>query len=350
MVNNEITCLRVVKLGYIPSVMRFNIKNIISGHFSLHKEVKASDLKRPRVGSTSQSTPVITTTPQYTETLQFPSSLTVTTSIKAVEKDDDKEKYKVNSTTISPSSNFTLNKELIIEKTEDRKREEWCKEDTYIPNNIGSITITPVNTQKDKKISEKSKEALIRVKSPAALNEMVHKKDKVKKPEKLKNMETPLHIDTNIPSKKDLTSPKHKEEISQKHIENLRMMENNIPRPSLVSVHHSPTFVKPDKRPPEVKKKKEIIIVSDINPLDDNNQEPVNLDDSSSDLEIVEDKLDKSEPQVNSKCQSEVPLKDKVKLNSVSENTSVSEMDEITEQDIAGLTRSIQELKVSYKL
>lgn len=175
---------------------------------------------------------------------------------------------------------------------------------------------------------------------------MIHKKekDKVRKPEKSKSIESPLHIDTSYANKKELTSPKHKDEITQKHIESLRIMENNIPTPGLVSVRHSPTFVKPDKRPPEIKKKKEIIIVSDLNPLRDIDQEPLMLDDSSSDVELVEVRPDKSEP----KCKSEVPLEDKVKVNSVKHIEKVSDVDEITEQDIAGLTKSIQEMKVSF--
>lgn len=282
------------------------------------------------------------------------------------------------------------------------------KEESYIPpNNIGSITITPVPSQvnqKEKKISDKlyktsitdkpssvqkttivqsssvqkataldnksvsqkstdTKPNLIRVKSPAALNESV----KTKKPEKPspdktqpnpkdKRVDTPLQIETNFhPTKKEPSpknkdnSPRSKESVTQKQIESLRVKENNIPRPTLVPVHHSPTFAKPDKRPDvkkkemefkkkevevkkkeiEIKKKKEIMIVSDLDPLSD--QEPVAVDDSSSDVEVIE--IDRSEL-------SEVPLKDNKVPKKVEEE----------DNDIDVLMRNIREMEVSHIL
>ncbi|XP_023943824.2 ubinuclein-1 isoform X3 [Bicyclus anynana] len=330
----------------------------------LSKEIKASDIKRPRLGSASQS--VITSAQQFTEPIQFPSSLTVTTSLKT--NDDDKEKY-INPASVFGSvlNSYNLSQDLVIEK-EDKKDPERCKEDMYIPPNIGSITITPVPNQKDKKANnvDRPKEALLRVKSPAALNEMVSinktkEKEKYKKTDKEKEpkrIDTPLHVDTVNHSKKEPEkSPKTKEEFSKKQIESMRIAENNIPRPGLVSKHHSPTFAKPDKRPPEVKKKKDIVIVSDLDPLSDIPMEPVAIDDSSSDVEVVEEKAaDKSESD-----KSEVPFKErsdksdnhkKVKNNVRSEkNVSVKEFrkktDEPTEEDIDSLMRDISEMKHS---
>ncbi|OWR44327.1 hypothetical protein KGM_207398 [Danaus plexippus plexippus] len=261
----------------------------------LNKDIKVSDLKKQRVSSISsqaapQSQPSHATQPvqpmmtstQFTEPIQFPSSLTVTTSVKSIDRSED-DKYKVNPAIGALINSYTLNKDLVIEKPEDRKTDRSKEE--YIPaNSIGSITITPV-VAKDKK-ADKAKEPLLRVKSPAALNEMIHKKDKPKKPEKNvtlyrdKRLESPLHVDISGNTKKDSQSPKLKEEISQKVIENMRSVENNIPRPALISVHHSPTFVKPDKRPPEVKKKKEPLIISDEDPLSDV-RETNELDDNS---------------------------------------------------------------------
>ncbi|CAG9571582.1 unnamed protein product [Danaus chrysippus] len=263
----------------------------------LNKDIKVSDFKKQRVSSISQTVqpaqtvqpsqmvqpthvsqpvqPIITST-QFTEPIQFPSSLTVTTSVKNIERTED-EKYKVNPGIGALINSYTLNKDLVIEKPEDRKPDRSKEE--YIPtNSIGSITITPVVNK------DKAKEPLLRVKSPAALNEMIHKKDKPKKTDKNitiyrdKRIESPLQVDISVNTKKDSQSPKLKEEISQKVIENMRSVENNIPRPALISVHHSPTFVKPDKRPPEVRKKKELIIsdedpvseVPDTNDVDDN--------------------------------------------------------------------------------
>lgn len=261
--------------------------------------------------------------------------------------------------------NFTLSKDLIVEKPDKKDNEK--KEELYIPpNNIGSITITPVpnNPPKaEKKVSNNVQVAtdkgsgFIRVKSPAALNDMV-KKDKVKKPErehkshKEKRVESPLHIDTSYqPSKKD-PSPKLKEEIPQKQIEHMRVAENNIPRPALVPVHHSPTFAKPDKRPPEVKKKKDVVIISDVDPLSE--QEPLAVDDSSSDVELVEDnRTDKSEPK-RDKSES-VPSKDRVndtnkKVNNVKsrkdKEVRKSDSEEATNDDIDTLMRNLREMEV----
>lgn len=187
------------------------------------------------------------------------------------------------------------------------------------------------------------------------------KKDKIKKPEKSqvkdKRVDSPLHVDTSYqPSKKD-PSPKHKDEIPQKQIENMRVAENNIPRPALVPVHHSPTFAKPDKRPPEVKKKKDVVIISDVDPLSE--QEPLAVDDSSSDVEVVEDsrtdkcelKRDKSET---------VPSKDRVnydtnkKVNNVKckkdKDLRKSDSEEATNDDIDTLMRNIREMEVSCSL
>lgn len=274
-------------------------------------------------------------------------------------------------------NSYSLSKDLIVETSEDRKKDETY----YPPNNIGSITITPVLTQpKEKKVSppiasQDKKEGLIRVKSPAALNEMVStgakkEKEKPKKPEKnhvkeKSRVESPLHIDTSYqPSKKE-PSPKTKEEISQKQIECMRIAENNIPRPALVPVHHSPTFAKPDKRPPEVKKKKDVMIVSDVDPLGDIQAEPFAVDDSSSDVEVVEDtkSTDKSEPNSSDIRSDTVPSKDKVfvdpkKVNSAKhkERSSVKDskcekrsdsLDEPTKAEIDNIMRNIREMEVS---
>ncbi|XP_063831775.1 proteoglycan 4-like [Ostrinia nubilalis] len=331
----------------------------------LSKDIKASDVKRQRLGSASQPAPPAP--PAFVEPIHFPSSLTVTTTTNppapaAPPKEEDK--YKPNSVL---GTFFNLNKDLIVERPEDRKNDR-VKDDVYVPpNNIGSITITPViPAQKDKKpvVPDKPKEGLIRVKSPAALNEMV-KKEKAKKPEKTnhvkeKRMDTPLHIDTNLqPSKKD-PSPK-KDEISPKQIETMRITENNIPRPALVPVRHSPTFAKPDKRPPEVKKKKDVVIVSDVDPLGDVQAEPFAVDDSSSDVELVEDSknTDKSEPKIGDNKSDTVPSKDKVsdskKVNSVkhkersSKETKEKRSDSLDEttKEIDNVMREIREMQNS---
>ncbi|KAI5633716.1 HPC2 and ubinuclein domain-containing protein [Phthorimaea operculella] len=260
--------------------------------------------------------------------IHFPAALTVTTMNTSPEKEDkdvganDKDKQTIFGSILN---SFTLSKDLVVEKQEDKKKEDK-KEDSYIPSNIpGSITITPVvNNQKtDKKVNvpiDKHKsDGLIRVKSPQALNDMVHKqekknihkrdKDKHRKDKhhnhekhKERRVNSPLHIDTSYQSKKEPTpSPKTKDEIRQRQIDNLRLDESNIPRPALIPVHLSPTFAKPDKRPPEKKKnnalpasdldtkKKDVLIVSDMDPLSDNLDSVVAVDDSSSDIELKEE-------------------------------------------------------------
>ncbi|CAG9782404.1 unnamed protein product [Diatraea saccharalis] len=404
----------------------------------LSKEIKvAAETKRQRLGSASQPPA------SFTEPIHFPSSLTVTTTTnRPVEKqEEDKDKFK-NQMFGTIINSFTLSKDLVVEKPDDKKKEDKSREDLYIPpNNIGSITITPVpNSSKEKKINsvittEKHSESLIRVKSPAALNDMVKKdkekhkkseknhikdkkaevplhvdtniqpsnkepspnsyekhkegyirvkspaalndmlkkdKDKNKKPDKNhvkdKKVETPLHVDTTFQTGKKETSPKNKEEITQKQIESMRIAENNIPRPALVPVHHSPTFAKPDKRPPEVKKKKDVVIVSDLDPLGDVQPEPFAVDDSSSDVEVIEDKnTDKSVPK--SDKNDTVPSKDRVsaqdelkKVNSVKQCKAASvvtavkdgksekrsdSLDESTKEDIDNIMRNIREMEHS---
>lgn len=352
-------------------------------------------MKRQRFSSLTQTPVPPVQAPVFPEPIQFPSSLTVTTTIKtSPEKTElvDEEKYK-QSVFGSIINSYSLNKDLTVEIPEERKESvivEKSKEDLYIPpNNIGSITITPVlnNQQKDKKINssvtitEKPKEGLIRVKSPAALNDMVNKKekDKHKKPEKNhisskeKRIDSPLHIDTSYPQSKKEPSPRNKEDVphkpievkSQKQIESMRLTENNIPRPALIPVHHSPTFAKPDKRPPETKKKKDVLIVSDVDPLGDVQSEPLAVDDSSSDVEVVEEKSDKSEPKRSDKSET-VPSKDKVssrdsqkKVNNNVKHSSKhkerskhdshkNEIDEATKEDIDILMKNISEMEVSY--
>ncbi|XP_068623111.1 yemanuclein isoform X2 [Battus philenor] len=329
----------------------------------LSKEMKAAEAKRPRVNSLTHNQQPM----PYPEQIQFPSSLTVTTTVKNPDKHDaDKDsKYKINPAVFGNIINsYTIGNDLIVEKAEEKKKDsaDKSKEDLYIPpNNIGSITITPVNPEKKTNsvtILDK-KEALIRVKSPAALNEMV-KKDKHKKPEKLKEkrVTSPLQVDTSYQlNKKDpIPSPKQKEEVSQKQIENMRTAENNLPRPALIPVHHSPTFAKPDKRPPEVKKKKDVVIVSDLDPLGDIQQEPLAIDDSSSDVELVEEKSDKSDKNT-------VPLKDKVsvrdhekKVNSIKVKDSSKDgkecrkndtLEEPTKEEMDNLMRSIMAMEHS---
>ncbi|KAL4702222.1 hypothetical protein ACJJTC_012479 [Scirpophaga incertulas] len=329
----------------------------------MNKDIKGSDVKRPRLGSFSQPA----------EPIHFPSSLTVTTTnAKPTEKPEteDKDKYK-NPIFGTIINSFSLNKDLIVEKPDDRKREE--KLDEIYPNNIGSITITPVPSVKDKKINsvitstDKHKEGLIRVKSPAALNEMA-KKEKLKKQEKDKNhvkeKREPLHVDTSYQQNKKEPSPKNKDEITQKQIENMRVAENNIPRPALVPVQHSPTFAKPDKRPPEVKRKKDVVIVSDVDPLSDCQPETFAIDDSSSDVEFVEDRqMDKLKPKPSDNKSDTVPSRDKSaqdkKVNSVKHcKTSVApvkdksekrsdSLDEPTKEDIDTIMRNIREMEHS---
>ncbi|CAG4960607.1 unnamed protein product [Colias eurytheme] len=294
---------------------------------NLNKEVKASTLKRQRIGSTSQSQPptvVNNIQPQFNEPIQFPSSLTVTTTTKTIEKDDDKHKTVPYGSILN---SFSLNKDLIIENTNDRTD----KKD--VPNNLGSITITPV-LNKEKKVEKK--EPLIRVKSPAALNNMVKKdSDNKKRKEKKDKMDTPLHIDTNTQAREPIKSPRV-HEFSKTQIDNMKAMENNIPHPALIPVHHSPTFAKPDKRPPE-KKKKDIEIVSDMDPLGDIQSDTVAVDDSSSDIEVIEDKVsDKGDsdtvPSDRSDC----------KVNSVK-----NDLDDATKEEINTVMRGLEEMKHS---
>lgn len=254
-------------------------------------------------------------------------------------------------------NSYSLSKDLVIEK-EEIKKDLNKKDDLYIPpNNIGSITITPVVSQKSEKkttvVNDKSKEGLLRVKSPAALNEMVQKKDKdkQKKPEKNysnpkeKRIDSPLHVDTSHHNKKETPSPKP-EEISHKQIETMKISEKDIPRPALVPVYHSPTFAKPD-RPPEVKKKKDVVIVSDLDPLADIvAQEPLAVDDSSSDVEVIEEQNTTSE-----KKSETVPLKDKVsvvnhkKVNVVKPKVSDNECRKRERDAVKSVLDSIKDLK-----
>ncbi|XP_053616722.1 ubinuclein-1 isoform X2 [Plodia interpunctella] len=331
----------------------------------LSKEIKATDLKRQRLNSFTQQPPPL----PFTEPIQFPSSLTVTTTLKtSPEKPETpatEDKFKTNSVFGSIINTFSLGKDISVEKPDKDTTVtvvDKAKEDIYIPpNNIGSITITPVPKEKKVNnaltITEKYKEpSLIRVKSPAALNEMVKKdKEKQKKVEKEKNrVDSPLHIDTNVNQNKKQPSPKSKEEVSQKQLEIMRVAENDLPRPALIPVHHSPTFAKPDKRPPETKKKKEVLIISDVDPLGDIQNEPVAVDDSSSDVEVIEEntKCDKSD-------KSEVPSKDKVSRDSKTVNSVIhkhkdgsrekdnKDIDEATKEDIDKLMRNISEMEHS---
>ncbi|XP_047998546.1 yemanuclein isoform X3 [Leguminivora glycinivorella] len=325
----------------------------------LSKELKVSDVKRQR--SSSVSAPALASAPapapapapvtplaSMPEPIQFPSSLTVTTSIKPIDKTDEDKSKSVFGNLIN---SFSISKDLIVEP--EKKDPEPKKEDV-VPNSIGSITITPVVTKEKKSVPSNppTKEPLLRVKSPAVLNEMA-KKDKHKLKDKPivkdKRVDSPLHIDTTFSNKKETPSPTTKEdvpkkaltkeEIAKKQIENMRISENNIPRPALVPVHHSPTFAKPDKRPPEVKKKKEIVIISDLDPLGDVQQEPVvAVDDSSSDVEVIEE--NKSEP---SKC--EVP-KDKVSDKKVSKKENHRKEDAL-EDDIHTVMRNLREMEHS---
>ncbi|XP_063384568.1 yemanuclein [Cydia fagiglandana] len=314
----------------------------------LSKELKVSDVKRQRSSSVSAPAPAphpaappapppAAPLPAMAEPIQFPSSLTVTTSVKPIEKtEEDKKTTSIFGNLINT---FSLSKDLIVET--EKKDPEPKKE---VPNNIGSITITPVVQKEKKPTNPPSKEPLIRVKSPAVLNEMA-KKDKHKpkdKPQvKDKRVDSPLHVDTSFPNKKETPSPTlTKEELTKKQIESMRISENNIPRPALVPVHHSPTFAKPDKRPPEVKKKKEIVIISDLDPLGDVQQESVvAVDDSSSDVEVIEE--NRSEP---NKC--EVPSKDKVSDKKVSKKDN-HRKDDALEDDIHTVMRNLREMEHS---
>lgn len=294
---------------------------------------------------------------------------------------DNKDKFK--SSVFGSLINFSLSKDLVVEKQDERKKDpiDKQKDAVYIPpNSIGSITITPVPS-KEKTVSEKAKEPLLRIKSPAVLNEMVkkekekaldniHKRDKDKhKKEKIhtsqptnahkeKKIDTPLQIDTSY-QPKHLTlapSPKTKIEISQKLIESMRIAENNIPRPTLVPVHHSPTFIKPDKRPPEVKKKKDIVILSDIDPLSDPQQESVAVDDSSSDVEVVEDinndnpiKNEKSDSASDKVCVREVNHKnDSVRSKDAKDSVHRGDkLDEATKEDFDSVMKNLRDLEVN---
>lgn len=337
----------------------------------LSKEIKVSDLKRQRLGSASQPTPTLPPM-TFTEPIQFPSSLTVTATTTTKQSQDKTEvavssedKFKTNPGFGSILNTYTLNKDLIIDKPEKKDTFEK-KDEPYIPpNNIGSITITPVPSnpvKPDKKpmnnipnqSTERQTAGFIRVKSPAALNDMV-KKDKIKKTEKLKEkrVASPLHVDTSfVPNKKD-PSPKRKEEIPQKTIEHMRVAENNIPRPTLVPVHHSPTFAKPDKRPPDMKKKKDVLITSDVDPLSDQ-QEPLSVDDSSSDVELVEDVSSKSDKNEQKRDKNEtVPCKERVIVNvdkkvinkcRKEKETAKSENEEPTKEEFDTVIRDLKEL------
>lgn len=316
--------------------------------FSLSKDVKCTDTKRQRINSSSQ--PPTTPLPTFNEPIQFPSSLTVTTMKPTNEVNNIEDSKKSNTIFGTIINSYSLSKEIAAEK---EKKEEKVKEDAYIPpNSIGSITITAVPTQKDKKAT--TEKGAIRVKSPAALNEMVTKKEKIKKvdknPVKDKRIDTPLHIDTNFSTNKKSISPLTKEEIPQKQIENMRVSENNIPRPALVPVHHSPTFAKPDKRAPEVKRKKDLVIVSDLDPLGDGYAEPLAVDDSSSDVEVIEERTDKSEPKISEN--NPVPLKgvtDSKKVNSVKskvKDVSKSDVEDAT-TELNKVMRNIREMEVS---
>ncbi|KAJ0172806.1 hypothetical protein K1T71_011945 [Dendrolimus kikuchii] len=314
----------------------------------LSKDVKSGDFKRQRINSSSQ--PPTNPVPTFNEQIQFPSSLTVTT-MKTNNEVNNTENTKIKSNTIFGTivNSYSLSKDVIIEK---EKKEDKIKEDSYIPpNNIGSITITPVPTQKDKKTA--TEKGAIRVKSPAALNEMVTKKDKLKKIDKNhikdKRIDTPLHVDTNFSTNKKNVSPLTKDEIPQKQIENMRVNENNIPRPALVPVHHSPTFAKPDKRAPEVKKKKDLVIVSDLDPLGDGCIEPLAIDDSSSDVEVIEEKTDKCEPKMSEN--NPVPFKgvaDSKKVNSVKskvKDVSKSNSEDVASEELNRVMRNIREME-----
>lgn len=294
-----------------------------------------SELKRQRLGSSHGAAPPAPP-PAAPEPIHFPSSLTVTTSTKppldraeSVQTDDSKYKPNV-------LNNYTARKDL--EKPE--RKEEKLKDDLYVPpNSIGSITITPVVNQKTEPKLKQDK-GVIRVRSPAALNDLVQKEEKPKKIEKnhTKDKMDVLHVDTSI-TVKEVPKPN---EVSQKQIESMRIAENNIPRPALVPVHHSPTFAKPDKRPPEVKKKKDVVIVSDLDPLADSAPEPLSVDDSSSDVELIEDKTEKSD-----KC--EVPSKDKnsqKKMPNKKVDTDRQKSDEAN-KDIETIIRTIKQMEVS---
>lgn len=301
----------------------------------LSKELKVSELKRQRLGSSHGAAPPAPP-PAPPEPIHFPSSLTVTTSTKppldraeSVHTDDSKYKPNV-------LNNYTARKDL--EKPE--RKEEKLKDDLYVPpNSIGSITITPVVNQKTEPKLKQDK-GVIRVRSPAALNDLVQKEEKPKKIEKnhTKDKMDVLHVDTSI-TVKEVPKPN---EVSQKQIESMRIAENNIPRPALVPVHHSPTFAKPDKRPPEVKKKKDVVIVSDLDPLADSAPEPLSVDDSSSDVELIEDKTEKSD-----KC--EVPSKDKnsqKKMPNKKVDTDRQKSDEAN-KDIETIIRTIKQMEHS---
>ncbi|KAI8441148.1 hypothetical protein MSG28_009392 [Choristoneura fumiferana] len=337
----------------------------------LNKELKVSDVKRQRpssqvVAPAPAPAPAPPPPAPAPEQISFPSSLTVTTTLRPLDTEEDKEKTK-----IPTVFGFPLSKELIVETPDKIEATDKSKEE-YVPNSIGSITITPVVSQKEKKMINATvmdrKEPLLRVKSPAMLNEMA-KKEKLKPKEKTQNVkekrvDSPLHVDTSYqPNKKEPTpSPTTKEEVTKKQIENMRVAENNIPRPALVPVHHSPTFAKPDKRPPEVKKKKEIVIISDLDPLGDVQPEPVvAVDDSSSDVEVIEDS--KSEHN-NEKCDP-VPSKDKVSVDSnhkkeakhssnpkerakeKPENHRREKTDDLPEDDFSTVMKNLKEMEPS---
>ncbi|XP_072945743.1 uncharacterized protein [Epargyreus clarus] len=296
----------------------------------LSKEMKALDSKRQRVNSTSQ--PVVTPTQVFPDQpIQFPSILTVT-SIKSTDKTEiDEPKYKVSPETVCSTIISAVTKEL--DRSDERKKDlsDKKQEDLYIPPSIGSITITPVPSQKtDRKVNntlpvEKPKDSFLRVISPAALNEMAKKdKEKQKKIEKVntskdKRVESPLHVDTSYQTNKKEPSPKTKlEEINPKQIEAMRLAENNIPRPALIA-KHTPPIVKPDKRQ-DVKKKKDLFIMSDVDPLADVQQETVDVEDSSNSVELVEEKTDLSECASDNRSDI-VPSKDKVSAGQKNPNS-----------------------------
>lgn len=363
----------------------------------------------------SQSLPNPTSTntvPQipnpFSEPIQFPSSLTVTTTMKSTDKlhdivsdtnenDMKKSQHKNSKKTTNPSSSkesqlpnifnsFSLSKEVTVEcknSKEDKHRSKDTYEkasdkpssesDRYL-NSMGSFTITPVPINIDSKqstktssivnnvIDNKQKDLPIRVKSQATLikeaDELAKKdKDKTKskhldkshtKPPE-KRTHSPLHIETNFPKDKiklndiQKVSPNYIKNnklddlVPKKHIDNLRVVENNIPRPGLVPVHHSPTFAKPDKPAPDIKKpKKDIVIVSDLDPLADNPVDQLSVDDSSSDVEVIGEEIGSStiDPKTDGKSSSKpssvvksdsrqvpsVPLNREKQLNNIKRN------------------------------
>lgn len=200
-------------------------------------------------------------------------------------------------------------------------------------------------------VSDCKKDQSIRVKSQATLTKEADELAKKEKTKPQENSVTPIYVDTNFKDK----NPNFTKQISQKHIDNMRVSESTIPRPTLIPVHISPTFAKPEKRAPDLKKFKK----EDVDPL---LCEPVSVDDSSSDIEVIGEEViiphvkdskvrqesvgrDNKVNSNNSKLQNN-DLNDKVKNDNLQNNAEKMEIDD-NEADIHKVMQHLREMQDS---